>query len=123
MSNQVNGSKIKVASIKHCPTKRPARAPGCYALPPPSFGHLPQIKDRFGGGRARGFEIFLLPSRIHARPPKVNANCWALNCDYAAVVLIKIAIWRSEYKNTLIDVLLDKENSDWYSLKNKSLLS
>jgi hypothetical protein len=46
-----------------------------------------------------------------------KASRWALNCDYAAVVLIKIAIWRSEYKNTLIDVLLDKENSDSNSLK------
>ena len=59
-----------------------------------------------------GFGFSYISSRIHARPAEVNANCWALNCDYAAVVLIKIAIWRSEYKNTLIDVLLDKENSD-----------
>jgi hypothetical protein len=53
-------------------------------------------------------------------PPPAPArvtNRWALNCDYAAAVLIKIAIWRSEYKNTLIDVLLDKENSNSYSLK------
>jgi len=56
-------------------------------------------------------------SFIYTHPTATNANRWALNCDYAAVVLIKVAIWWSEYKNTLIDVLLDKENSDSYSLK------
>ena len=25
--------------------------------------------------RGIGFEIFLLPSRVHARPPEVNAKC------------------------------------------------
>ena len=78
----------------------------------PDAGDSAQISGSF-----LRLSIFLVGRLRRPRPSAGNANRWALNCDYAAVVLIKIAIWRSEYKNTLIDVLLDKENSDSYSLK------
>jgi hypothetical protein len=40
--------------------------------------------------RGTGFEIFLLPGRVRARPAPVNANCWAAvrSFDAEAVAIL-----------------------------------
>ena len=42
--------------------------------------------------RGIGFEIFLLPSRVHARPPEVNAKCGVAGQNNSKL----LAIWLSK---------------------------